>query len=182
MLHCRCGWECFHSSLGSTETAERSSPNKCALGAPIITVVGKAFRAISHAPQGSIKPEQSSAGARSVGNSSRDGVACRPVNRFADLALLLINRAAHESDVPSPLDCLSSVRVHNRREDVESRTWHNAASSCWDSWPSRRSPQQRPVRAARIDTSARHGLVMGSIGLQRSSQERLGCRIRAWRN
>jgi hypothetical protein len=47
--------------------------------------------------------------------------------------------------------------------------------------PSQCSPQQWPVRAARLHASPDHWLVMGSLGFQRYSQGRPRCRIRARR-
>jgi hypothetical protein len=67
----------------------------------------------------------------------------------------------HESDIANDLGCLPSFRLRNRRADVEARTRHDAATGCWNSWPSQCSPQQRPVRAARIHPSPHHGVGHG---------------------
>jgi hypothetical protein len=96
-------------------------------------------------------------------------------NHLANLPLLLIDRTACENAVLSPLGCLSFLCLHNRREDVAARTWHDTAAGCWTSWPSRCGPQQRGIRAARIHTSPYHWLVVGSLRLQGYSKGRPDC-------
>jgi hypothetical protein len=59
--------------------------------APVVTVIGKAFFDIGHAPKDSIKRKELSAGVRGVGNSSRNGAARRA--RIASLAFLRSRRA-----------------------------------------------------------------------------------------
>ena len=71
------------------------------IGAPIITVTGKAYWDVGHAPKGSVESEKPSSRLRGMGNSPGDETNS-PVIRVYDDAGNVIETQEHKSDFKEP--------------------------------------------------------------------------------